>query len=83
MNTLYVLCDAEGASTNPIYGIFTSYDYAVEAADDLCIKWADEMLAEPAEETGLTTDDRDWLIKDCRKSLIIHIVEDIDKVFCF
>lgn len=82
MNTLYVLYDTEGASTNPIYGVFTSYDYAAQAADELCIKWTDEMLAEPSEETGLTADDRDWLIKDCRKSLAIHIVEDIDKVFC-
>ena len=81
MNTLYVLYDADGASTTPVYGVFTSYDYAEDAANELCIKWVDEILAEPAEETGLTADDRDWLIKDCRKSLAIQIVEDIDRVF--
>lgn len=82
MNTLYVLYDADGASTAPVYGIFTEYDYAEEAANDLCIKWANEILAEPVEETGLTADDGEWLIKDCRKSLAIQIVEDIDRVFC-
>jgi hypothetical protein len=82
MNTLYVLYDAEGASEAPIYGVFTSYDYAEDAANELCIKWVDEALAEPAEETGLTADDRDWLIKTCRKSLAIQMIEDIDRVFC-
>ena len=82
MKTLYILYDAEGASTKPIYGVFTSYDYAEDAANDLCVKWANEILAEPVEETGLTENDKEWLIKDCRKSLAIHIVEDIDRVFC-
>lgn len=82
MNTLYVLYDAEGTSTNPIYGVFTSYDYAEDAANALCVKWANKILAEPVEETGLTENDKEWLIKDCRKSLAIHIVEDIDRVFC-
>ena len=82
MNTLYVLYDADGVSEKPIYGVFTEYDFAIQAKKDLAIKWADESLAGDPVETGLDTNDRDWLIKDYESAIGIQAIEDIDKVFC-
>lgn len=82
MNTLYVLYDAEGISKNPIYGVFTDYDYAVQAKKDLAIKWTDEILAGDSAETGVDASDRDWLIEQCKSVIGIQMIEDIDKVFC-
>ncbi len=80
MNTLYVLYDAEGASSKPVYGIFTDFEFAVQAKKDLAIKWADEMLADDPTETGLDASDRDWLIKDCERIIGIQEISDIDRV---
>ena len=82
MNTLYVLYDADGVSDKPIYGVFTEYDFAIQAKKDLAIKWADESLADDPVETGLDANDRDWLIQDCESAIGIQAIEDIDKVFC-
>ena len=82
MNTLYVLYDAEGTSKNPIYGVFTDYDYAVQAKKDLAIKWTNEILAGDPAETGLDASDRGWLLAQCKSVIGIQMIEDIDKVFC-
>ena len=81
MNTLYILYDPEYASSGPVYGVFTDYEFAVEAKKDLITKWVDEFLADPT-LTGLEAIDRDWLIEDCEKSIKIQMIPDIDKVFC-
>lgn len=80
MNTLYVLYDAEGVNSKPIYGIFTDYEFAAQAKKDLATKWADEALADDPAETGLDANDRDWLIKDCERIIGIQAISDIDRL---
>ena len=80
MNTLYVLYDAEGTSKNPIYGVFTDYDYAVQAKKDLAIKWTNEILAGDPAETGLDASDRGWLLAQCKSVIGIQAISDIDRV---
>ena len=79
--TLYAIYDADGVSDAPIYGIFTSMDKANEACDSIVKRMAEESLAEDQKESGITADDYDWLIKDCRSSLAIQIVDNIDYIY--
>ena len=71
---LYVVYDSEGANEPPCYGVFISRRDAIEAIDKLTHDFVEEILAAPVEETGVTENDRDWLIKDTRKSFAIQIL---------
>lgn len=73
---LYILMDAEGCNENPIYGVFTKYEYAQRAADWLVKKMVKDCLAEDPKESGIDPEyDIDWLIKDCHQNLAIQILE--------
>ena len=72
---LYVVYDADLASECPVYGVFTSLDRAEEAIEQLVAKEVDAILAAPAKETGVTEDDREWLLKDTKRSFAIQILE--------
>ena len=69
---LYVLVDADGANENPVYGVFTKYEYAQKAADWLVKRMMDDCLAVDTEESGIDVEfDLEWLEKDIRNSLKI------------
>ena len=69
---LYVLVDADGANENPVYGVFTKYEYAQKAADWLVKRMMDDCLAVDTEESGIDVEfDLEWLDKDIRNSLKI------------
>ena len=71
---LYIVYDIDGANNPPYHGVFTSHDEAVAAIDKMAHEYVEEILAAPVEETGVTEDDREWLIKDTRKSFAIQIL---------
>ena len=71
---LYVVYDLDGANNPPCHGVFISRDEAVAAIDKMAHEYVEEILAAPVEETGVTENDRDWLIKDTRKSFAIQIL---------
>ena len=76
-NKLYVLYDADGVNTDPIYGVFTSYTKAREALETVVKKIVEECLAVDPAESGLNSDiDKNWLEWDCRNSLGIQIIEE-------
>ena len=72
---LYVVYDADGANELPVYGVFTSYESAVKGCDWLVEQMVKECLAEDPKESGLDAEiDKQWLIKDCRRSLAIQTI---------
>lgn len=76
---IFVIYDVEGSHNPPVYGVFTTYGKAQSALSTLVNDFVDKCLAEPAEETGLTEDDREWLIQDTQKAFAIQrINEGID-----
>ena len=76
-NKLYILYDADGVHEAPVYGVFTSYDAAEKGANMLVEKMVKDCLAEDPKESGIDPEyDMDWLIRDCRESLAIQILED-------
>ena len=79
---IYIVYDWDGANEAPVYGVFTSYESAVKACDWLVDQMVAECLAEDPKESGLDAEtDKEWLIKDCRRSLAIQtIVSGINKV---
>lgn len=81
-NYLYVVYDADGVNSTPVYGVFTSYKSAVKACDWLVEQMVAECLSEDPKESGIDAEtDKEWLIKDCRRSLAIQsIVSGINKV---
>jgi hypothetical protein len=73
---LYILSDVECPR---VYGVFTTLEKAIEAREALIMRFVDKCLAAPAEETGLTENDRDWLIMDTSKSFMIdHLHADLN-----
>ena len=79
---IYVVYDFDGANEAPVYGVFTSYESAVKACDWLVDRMVIQCLAKEAKESGLDVEaDKEWLIKDCRRSLAIQtIAAGINKV---
>lgn len=71
---LYIVYDSEGVHNPPCYGVFSSYEEAKKIIDKLTEDYVEEILAAPAKETGVTEDDREWLIKNTRKSFAIQIL---------
>ena len=70
---LYIVCDADGVNEPPVYGVFTSYEYAQKAADWLVQKMVEECLAVDPKESGIDAEfDIPWLEKDIRNSLKIE-----------
>jgi hypothetical protein len=70
---LYILMDAEGCNENPVYGVFTKYEYAQKAADWLVKKMVEECLAVDPKESGIDAEfDTPWLERDVRNSLKIE-----------
>lgn len=77
----YVIYDKEGASTNPIYGIYNDRDAAEAAIDRLAEKFTDDCFKEDPVESGLCAGDRPWVLRQCRDSLAIQeikIMNDIE-----
>lgn len=69
---LYILMDAEGCNENPVYGVFTKYEYAQKAFDWLVKRMMDDCLAVDPKESGIDIEfDLEWLEKDIRNSLKI------------
>lgn len=69
---LYVLVDADGVNENPVYGVFTKYEYAQKAADWLVKRMMDDCLEVDTKESGIDVEfDLEWLEKDIRNSLKI------------
>ena len=79
---IYVVYDIDGASEAPVYGVFTSYESAVKACDWLVEQMVAQCLAEDPKESGIDAEiDKEWLIKDCQRSLAVQaIASGINKV---
>lgn len=71
---LYVVYDIDGVSSTPVYGVFTSRRKAFEAIDEIVLKCVNDMLADDPKETGLTEEDRYWLIKDTKSSFAVQVL---------
>lgn len=73
---LYVVYDAEGVHSCPVYGVFTSMDAAEDACDQLTEKFVKECFAVDPKESGLVPEyDKHFVTKQCRQSLAIQIIE--------
>lgn len=72
---IFVVYDVSN-SVSPVCGVFTTRQKANSAIDKMVIEFVDKCLAEPREETGLTEDDREWLIKDTYKSFEIQVINE-------
>lgn len=71
---LWVVYDFDGASSNPVYGVFTSRTKAFEAIEEITMRCVEDMLADDPKETGLSEDDRSWLIKDTKRSFAVQVL---------
>lgn len=74
LKLMYVVYETESAGIPPCRGVFASRKEAEKAVDVLVELAVAEILAAPAEETGLTENDREWLIEDTRKTFGIQAV---------
>lgn len=79
---LYVLVDAEHTNENPVYGVFTRYEYAVKSMERLIEEMIKECLAVDPKESGIDPEtDLLWLANDIRNSLKIDTLpQGIDKL---
>ena len=82
LKPIYIVYDIDGANEAPVYGVFTSYESAVKACDWLVERMVAQCLAEDPKESGLDVEiNKEWLIKDCQRSLAIQtITSGINKV---
>ena len=71
---LYVVYNTNGVESTPVYGVFTSRRKAFEAIDEIVLKCVNDMLADDPKETGLSEDDRSWLIKDTKSSFAVQVL---------
>lgn len=71
---LWVVYDIDGASSNPVFGVFTSRRKAFEAIEEITMRCVEDMLADDPKETGLSEDDRSWLIKDTKRSFAVQVL---------
>ena len=71
---LWVVYDIEGASSYPIYGVFTSRRKAFEAIEEITMRCVEDMLADDPKETGISEDNRSWLIKDTKRSFAVQVL---------
>ena len=76
----YLLYDKELASEGLFYGLFDNIDKAVTAKTQLSERFADECLAESPEESGLTFADRGWLVEECKNSIGILEIENLNTI---
>ena len=77
---LYIVYDADGASEAPVYGVFTSRRRAFEAIDEIALRCVEDMLANDPKETGVTEEDRDWLIKDTKNSFAVQVLSNVNVI---
>lgn len=76
---LYIVYDADGVSESPVFGVFTSEEKAKAAMEEIVMKCVEDCLADDPKESGLTEDDREWLIRDTRRAFDIQILyNDLD-----
>ena len=83
MPKLYVVYDAEGTSDKLIYGVFEFLNLAERACELKAKEWVDEILADDPEVTGLGPSDRSWLERECRSTLAIQEIKELNKLFDF
>lgn len=77
---LYILYDADGVSSNPIYGVFTSEDKVNKAANTLARQMTKECLEVDIKESGLTIEDYPLVFKDIRESFGIQTIDNLDEL---
>jgi hypothetical protein len=71
----YILYDADMTSVALNYGIYDDIDKALEDKMKMAEAFADEILLEDPEVSGVYPEDRPKLIKDCLKSIAIQIID--------
>lgn len=77
---LYILYDADGVSSNPIYGVFTLEDKVNKAANILAKQMTKECLAVNPIESGLTIEDDPLIFKEIRESFGIQTIDNLDEL---
>jgi hypothetical protein len=75
---LYVLYDKDGASIPPIFGVYDSLEAVNTAMTVIAGKMTDECLAGDPSETGLDESDRAWVFRECRDSLGVQYLPEIN-----
>ena len=77
---LYVIYDND-CSLKPVHGVFDSLDKATAAVDKLVDNWVKIILAGDPSDTGINPNEPIevlWVEKDCRDSISIQEIEDIN-----
>ena len=74
----WAIYDADHVNEKPIFGIFESEETARENCLYIAADMADEVLCGDPAETGMTIEDRDWLINDCLRSLDIQEIKELN-----
>lgn len=72
---IYVLRDGDLVNDEAILEAHISPEAAQKRKEELVNEWVDEILRADLEETGLTPEDRKWLLKDTERSIVIEEVE--------
>lgn len=72
---IYVLRERDSANAEVLLSAHLSLETAQARKSALVEEWVTAILADDPKDTGVTVDDRDWLIKDTADTIIIEEIE--------
>ena len=72
---IYVLRERDSGNEEVLLSAHLSLETAQARKAALVEEWVTAILADDPKETGVTIDDRDWLIKDTADTIIIEEIE--------
>lgn len=69
---IYVLRERDSANTEVLLSAHLSLEKAQARKSALVEEWVSAILADDPKETGVTIDDKKWLIKDTADTIVIE-----------
>ena len=72
---IYVLRERDSGNEEVLLSAHLSLEAAQTRKSALVEEWVSAILADDPKETGVTVDDKDWLIKDTADTIVIEEIE--------
>lgn len=72
---IYVLRERDSGNEEVLLSAHLSLEKAQARKSALVEEWVTAILADDPKDTGVTIDDKDWLIKDTADTIVIEEIE--------
>ena len=72
---IYVLRERDSVNTEVLLSAHLSLETAQARKSALVEEWVSAILADDPKDTGVTEEDRNWLIKDTADTIVVEEIE--------